>query len=164
VKKPPCVNIVIRPAQPWDIPRMSELLAELFNIESDFTPNGEKQAQGLSALIADLSGRTLVLVAVNDAVVIGMATVQTLISTAEGGRVGLIEDVIVDKKHCRMGIGTLLLQEIVDWSRKARLKRLQLLADFDNRPALDFYSSQRWISTRLACMRLLIYEERRKNS
>ena len=29
--------------------------------------------------------------------VIGMATVQTLVSTAEGGRVGLIKDVIVNK-------------------------------------------------------------------
>ncbi len=150
------MDIIIRPAQPWDIPRMSELLAELFSIESDFSPNMEKQMYGLSALIADLSGRTLVLVAVNDGTVIGMATVQTLVSTAEGGRVGFIEDVIVDKKHRRTGIGTLLLQEIVDWSRKARLKRLQLLADLDNQPALDFYSSQGWISTRLACMRLLL--------
>jgi GNAT superfamily N-acetyltransferase len=150
------MDIVIRPAQSWDIPRMSELLAELFSIESDFSPNMEKQVHGLGALIADLSGRTLVLVAVNDGMVIGMATVQTLVSTAEGGRVGLIEDVIVDKKHRRTGIGTLLLQGIVDWSRKARLKRLQLLADLDNKPAVDFYSSQGWISTRLGCMRLML--------
>lgn len=150
------MDITVRPAQPWDIPRMSELLAELFSIESDFSPNVEKQVQGLRALVADLSGRMLVLVAINEGMVIGMATVQTLISTAEGGRVGLIEDVIVDKKYRRMGIGTLLLQEIVDWSRKARLKKLQLLADLDNQPALNFYSFHGWISTRLACMRLLL--------
>lgn len=148
--------ITIRPAQVGDIPRMSELLAELFTIESDFSPNRAKQVQGLGALIADPPGNTLVLVAANNGTVLGMATVQTLISTAEGGRVGLIEDVIVDKKHRCMGIGTLLLQEIVHWSRKARLKRLQLLADLDNKPALDFYVSQRWISTRLSCMRLLL--------
>ena len=135
---------------------MSELLDELFSIESDFTPNGKKQVQGLGALIADPSGRSLVIVAVKDGIFIGMATVQTLVSTAEGDRVGLIEDVIVDKKHRRMGIGTLLLQEIVDWSRETRLKRLQLLADLDNQPALDFYSSQGWISTRLGCLRLML--------
>lgn len=150
------MDITVRPAQPGDIPRMGELLDELFSIESDFSPNVEKQVQGLRALLADPSGKTLVLVAIKDRMVIGMAAVQTLISTAEGGRVGLIEDVIVDRKHRRMGIGTLLLQAIVDWSQKAQLKRLQLLADLDNQPALDFYSSQRWISTRLACMRLLL--------
>ena len=133
---------------------MSELLAVLFTIESDFTPNKEKQVRGLSALIGDPSGKTLVLAAINNGIVIGMATVQTLISTAEGGRVGLIEDVIVDKGHRRMGIGTLLLKELVHWSRKARLKRLQLLVDLDNQPALDFYSSQRWLSTRFVCTRL----------
>jgi GNAT superfamily N-acetyltransferase len=60
----------------------------------------------------------------------------------------------VDKRYRRMGIGTLLLAGIVDWSRKTRLKRLQLLADLDNKPALDFYSSHSWISTRLTCMRM----------
>jgi GNAT superfamily N-acetyltransferase len=150
------MDITIRSAQPGDIPRMSELLTELFSIESDFSPDKEKQVHGLGALIADPSGRTLVLVAIKGDLVIGMATVQTLISTAEGGRVGLVEDVIVDKQYRRMGIGTLLLTTIVDWSRKTRLKRLQLLADLDNQPALDFYSSHRWISTRLACMRMIL--------
>jgi ribosomal protein S18 acetylase RimI-like enzyme len=147
------MEILIRPARSEDIPRMCELLAELFSIEADFTPNVEKQVHGLRALIADPSGKTLVLAAVSNGNVIGMATVQTLISTAEGGRVGLIEDVIVDRNHRRMGIGTLLLQGIVDWSKKARLKRLQLLADLDNQPALDFYSSQGLNQTRLICLR-----------
>jgi len=147
------MDIIIRPARPGDIPRMCELIAELFSIESDFTPNVEKQMHGLRVLIADPSGKMLVLAAVSNGIVVGMATVQTLISTAEGGRVGLIEDVIVAKEHRRMGIGTLLLQAIVDWSRKARLKRLQLLADLDNRPALDFYSFRGLNQTRLICLR-----------
>src|SRR5512141_734044 len=108
-------QITIRPARPEDIPRMSELLAELFSIESDFSPDREKQTQGLCTLVADPSGRTLVLVAERDMAVIGMATVQTLISTAEGGRVGLIEDVIVDKQFRSRGIGTLLLKGIAAW-------------------------------------------------
>jgi hypothetical protein len=90
-------DLLIRPARPEDIPRMCELLAELFSIESDFSPNVEKQVHGLRALTSDPSGQTLVLVAVSNWAVIDMATVQTLISTAEGGRVGLIEDVIVAK-------------------------------------------------------------------
>ncbi len=115
-------NITIRHARPEDIPRMCDLLAELFSIESDFVPDREKQVQGLSALIAHPPGKVLVLVAVIDGLVVGMATVQTLISTAEGGRVGLVEDVIVDRKFRSQGIGTLLLEGIMTWSKSAGLK------------------------------------------
>ena len=97
---------------------MCDLLADLFSIESDFVPNRAKQVYGLHALIVEPPGKTLLLVAVHDKRVIGMATVQTLISTAEGGRAGLIEDVIVDQKFRGKGVGTLLLEGIVDWSRK----------------------------------------------
>jgi GNAT superfamily N-acetyltransferase len=145
----------IRPARTGDIPRMCELLTELFSIEADFVPEREKQSQGLNALLADPQGKVLVLVAELDGMVAGMATVQTLISTAEGGRVGLIEDVIVDRKFRSRGIGTLLLEGIVGWSERAGLKRLQLLADRDNHPALAFYASRNWDSTRLICLRRL---------
>jgi len=150
------MDITIRPARPEDIPRMCDLLAKLFAIESDFTPDKVKQTHGLSALVADPSGRTLVLVAVSDMIVIGMATVQTLISTAEGGRVGLIEDVIVEEKFRGAGIGSLLLKEIFARSRKMRLMRLQLLADRDNQPALDFYLSRGLTATRLICLREML--------
>ena len=150
------LSITIRLARLDDIPRMCDLLDELFCIESDFVPDSEKQAHGLSALIADPSGTVLVLVAVSDALVVGMATVQTLISTAEGGRVGLVEDVIVDRNFRSNGIGTLLFEEIMAWSRSAGLKRLQLLADRDNQRALDFYSIRSFETTRLICLRKML--------
>jgi GNAT superfamily N-acetyltransferase len=147
-------DVIVRPARPDDILRMCELLDQLFTLESDFEPKIEKQVQGLSRLINAPEGKTLVLVAVVQGLVVGMASAQTFISTAEGGRVGFIEDVVVDRKYRRTGIGTRLLREIVDWSRVVRLTRLQLLADLDNQPALDFYSSQKWTSTHLSCLRL----------
>ena len=60
---------------------MADLLAELFSIEPDFIPDREKQIHGLSTLIAHPPGKVLALVAVVDGLVVGMATVQTLIST-----------------------------------------------------------------------------------
>jgi ribosomal protein S18 acetylase RimI-like enzyme len=150
------MDITIRPARFEDIPQMCDLLAELFSIESDFVPDREKQVHGLSALIAAAPASTLPLVASHEGRVVGMSTVQTLISTAEGGRVGLIEDVIVDREYRSKGIGTLLLEQIAAWGREQGLKRLQLLADSDNRPALEFYSSLRWISTRLICLRKML--------
>jgi ribosomal protein S18 acetylase RimI-like enzyme len=135
---------------------MCDLLAELFSVESDFVPDREKQVHGLNALIAGPPGKALILVADNDGAVVGMSTVQTLISTAEGGHVGLIEDVIVDRKYRSLGVGSLLLEGIVVWSKSAGLKRLQLLADRDNQQALDFYSSRGLTRTRLIGLRRML--------
>ena len=151
------MDITIRPARSEDIPRMSELLHELFSLESDFRPDAFKQAKGLGMLVAESSGSSLVLVAVAPGgAVIGMATVQALVSTAEGGRVGLVEDVIVDSRcRCR-GVGTRLLARIIDWSRENKFSRLQLLADKTNHVAADFYRSRNWSATSLNCMRILL--------
>jgi ribosomal protein S18 acetylase RimI-like enzyme len=150
------MDIIIRQARPGDIPRMSDLLAELFSIESDFVPDREKQVLGLNALIMDDPEKALLLVAVEDGTVVGMSTVQTLISTAEGGRVGLIEDVIVDRKYRSVGVGSLLLEGIIVWSKRTGLKRLQLLADRDNQQALGFYSSRGLSRTGLICLRKML--------
>ena len=132
---------------------MGELLGELFSIESDFTPNEMNQTHGLDMLVNQPWGKTHALVAVYEGTVVGMATVQTLISTAEGGPVGLLEDVIVDRKFRGRGIGTLLLDHIVDWGRSQNLKRLQLLADRENSSALAYYEKHGWSTTNLICLR-----------
>jgi GNAT superfamily N-acetyltransferase len=62
-----------------------------------------------------------------------MTTVQMLISISEGGCVGLVEDVIVDREFRGRGIGTLLLEHIAEWGKSRNLKRLQLLADRERR-------------------------------
>jgi GNAT superfamily N-acetyltransferase len=150
------MDIAIRSARSDDIPRMCELLADLFLLESDFTPDKENQKRGLGMLVADASGMSHALVAVCEGAIIAMATIQTLISTAEGGRVGLVEDVIVDREYRGQGVGTRLLEGITIWSREHSLKRLQLLADAENMPALDFYKNRRWNTTRLICLRKLL--------
>ena len=150
------MDITIRPARPGDIPRMAELLSELFALESDFTADLEKQRDGLSYLIADPTGRSRLFVAEYAGTIVGLASVQILISTAEGGRVGLVEDVIVDQRHRGAGIGTLLLDSIVVWSRKNGLRRLQLLSDEENLPAVNFYIRNGWSGTRLICLRHLL--------
>lgn len=150
------MNITIRSARPGDIAGMAVLLEDLFRLEADFAPDAEKQVHGLSSLVADPSGRACVLVAEDRGHVVGMATVQTLVSTAEGGRVGLVEDVIVDREHRGKGIGTRLLDEVAAWSRRKGLKRLQLMADRENLSAVDFYIRNRWNTTRLICLRKML--------
>jgi len=82
-----------------------------------------------------------------------MCTLQTLISTAEGGMVGLLEDLIVAADFRHQGIGAKLLIEAVNWAECKGLKRLQLLADKNNLSALNFYQKQDWELTHLVCLR-----------
>jgi GNAT superfamily N-acetyltransferase len=149
------MDITIRPARPEDIPRMCELLADLFSVETDFEVDVVKQVKGLSMLVTAPSASSVVLVAVMDRKVVGMATIQTLVSTAEGGRVGLVEDVIVDSRFRCRNVGTLLIEGTTAWSRDQGLTRLQLLTDRENHQALNFYASRGWTSTKLICLRKL---------
>ena len=147
------MDVLIRPAKTADISRMCGLLSELFSIESDFSPDSQKQAKGLSLLLTDTPGSSIVLVAEKDDEIVGMCSVQTLISTAQGGPVGLLEDLIVRKDHRGNGIGTRLLAEIFRWCDTKNISRLQLLRDADNERALKLYAGNGWADTNLVCMR-----------
>ena len=141
------MTIPIRPATAADIPAMTGLLALLFSIEADFAPDAAKQAEGLRLLLERPDA--CVLVAEHDGSVVGMCTAQTLVSTAEGGKVGLVEDVVV-RADCRgRGIGSAMLKALEDWAVDQKLARLQLLADRYNAPALGFYKKHGWSTTQL---------------
>jgi ribosomal protein S18 acetylase RimI-like enzyme len=143
--------ITIRTAEPSDVAQLAALLEELFAIEADFAFDRDKQIQGLKQLLA--SEKDALFVAESDRRVVGMCSLQTLISTAEGGPVGLVEDLIVTEAFRHQGIGEKLLAATVDWAERRGLKRLQLLADKNNGPALQFYAKQAWQPTQLICLR-----------
>lgn len=141
----------LRAAEPADIESLLDLLEVLFTIEQDFTPDRERQRRGLEKLLA-ASGAYAV-VAEHDGEVVGMATIQTLISTAEGGPAGVIEDLVVSEVHRGRGIGQAIMNHLASWAEHKGLSRLQLLADRDNRSALEFYRNQGWSTTRLIAVR-----------
>ena len=147
--------VTIRLAKMADIPQLVALLEDLFTLEADFQVDQEKQVTGLALLIASQKDVVFV-VEVNNAV-IGMCSVQTLISTAEGGTVGIVEDLIVNRAYRKQGAASSLLAEVLNWSERHGLKRLQLLADQNNSFALDFYKKQGWQTTRLICLRAAEY-------
>ena len=145
--------ITIRTAKPSDIPQLVELLKALFTIEADFDFDQGKQTRGLNLLLDSEKDTILVAKSLDDNKVLGMCTVQTLISTAEGGPVGLLEDLTVAADFRNRGIAKKLVAEAVHWAECRGLKRLQLLADKNNLPALNFYQKQGWQSTQLVCLR-----------
>ncbi|GAB6058405.1 GNAT family N-acetyltransferase [Desulfonatronum parangueonense] len=131
---------------------MVALLSELFAIEADFQPDPALQHQGLALMLQDPTSRRI-LVAVENNQAIGMCSFQTLVSTAEGGRVGLVEDVVVAARRRGRGIGGMLMRALEESAAEMGLSRLQLLADAKNVPALNFYRLRGWNATQLICLR-----------
>ena len=129
------------------------LLEALFSIEADFLIDSDKQARGLALLITSHKDCVLIAELSGCHKIVGMCSIQTLISTAEGGVVGLLEDLIVAADYRQQGIATKLLDAAISWSKLQGLKRLQLLADKNNALALAFYQKQGWQPTQLICLR-----------
>ena len=148
----PHTSAMIRKAEHSDINQMIGLLEDLFSIEEDFTFNEAAQRNGLSMMLNNNQNRCI-MVAVSGKEVMGMCSAQLLVSTAEGGAVALIEDMVVSKAFQRQGIGKKLLLSIEKWAVKKGAKRLQLLADGNNVDALNFYKKQKWSTTQLICLR-----------
>lgn len=144
------MSALIRPATAQDIPSMIALLEQLYEVERDFDFDEDLQRQGLEELLAT---NATVLVADLAGQVQGMAQMQELVSTASGGKVGLIEDLVVDAEHRSQGLGEELLSRLVEVSEERGYARIQLLADRENHGALKFYGRLGWFATNLVPMR-----------
>ena len=140
----------IRRAQLSDLPIMVELLCELFAIEDDFTIDRAKHVRGLTLLLENPDA--IVLVVENENYVIGMASVQPLISTAIGERVGLIEDVVIASRFRGKGLGRELIERLIDETQKAGMKRLALGADERNAGAIEFYKKFGFTTSHMGLM------------
>ncbi len=146
------MDLRIRPACDADLPVLVRLLGDLFALEPDFPVDPGRQRRGLALMLSDPRQRA-VLVAERGGEVIGMATGQLVVSTAEGGVSALVEDLIVDARARRGGVGLALLSALEVWAARRGATRLQLLADRENGPALTFYARAGWSSTRMVCLR-----------
>lgn len=146
------MNVEVDFATPDDLPQLAEMLAELFTLESDFRPERAKQLRGLQMILDDPNlGRLFVLRV--GAKVAGMANALITVSTAEGGRVLLLEDVIVCREQRGRGLGRRLLGHVLEWGREQGMMRITLLADRDNRAALDFYRKLGFESSQMTVLR-----------
>lgn len=140
--------MTVRLATPSDTPPLLDLLRQLFAIEHEFAFDPAVQARGLAMLIG-APDRAAVFCAEHQGRIGGMATAQLLVSTARGGPVATIEDVVVDAALRGTGLGRALLDAIEAWAREKGCLRLQLLADHENVAALDFYAAQNFGRTRM---------------
>ncbi len=141
-------GITVERAQEEDLPEMARLIGVLFTIEVDFEIDYEKQLSGIKKLYG-YEGADL-LVAKHEGKVVGMVTMQRLISSAAGDFVGQIEDLVVHEEYRKMGVGSRLINKMRFIAiEEYGYKRIQLAADMDNTNALQFYTRRGFRRTNL---------------
>ena len=145
------MHTAVRRAEEADLPALCALLERLFALEEDFEFDPGRSRAGLAAMLEHPAG---VLLAADDGRgVAGMVSGQVTVSTAEGGPAVVVEDLVVREDARGRGIGSALLAALERWALARGARRMQLLADVDNTPALDFYRRRGWTGTNLVCLR-----------
>jgi len=144
----------LEPATIEDLPQLVELLVALFSVEEDFRPDKAKQEHGLR-LILEQPNRGRIFVLRTDHMVIGMVNLLFTISTAEGGLVILMEDVVVHPQHRRQGYGGKLLDYAIQFARAKNFRRITLLTDKISAESQAFFSKHGFSFSSMIPMRLV---------
>jgi GNAT superfamily N-acetyltransferase len=138
-----------------DIPQLCELLTLLFQQETDFQPDVEKQCRGLRWIIEcpEVGG---ILVLREGPTVLGMVNVLYTVSTACGGRVAIVEDMVVRPGSRNRGLGSLMIRRAIEFAWAAGCLRVTLLTDRTNDSAIRFYQRHGFAPSGMVPFRLLL--------
>ena len=147
-------DLRIEPATLDDLNELTELLFELFTQEADFTPNREKQLRGLR-LILEQPSRGRIFVIRNERMIVGMINLLITISTAEGGFVLLLEDLVINRDYRGLGYGSRLLNYAMEFARNKNFLRITLLTDTPEL-TLGFYRKHGFVESTMSPMRFLL--------
>jgi GNAT superfamily N-acetyltransferase len=138
-----------------DLPQLTDLLYDLFTQEGDFVPNRAKQMRGLR-LILEQPSRGRIFVLRQNGTILGMINLLFTISTAEGGFVIMLEDVIVHRAHRGKGFGDKLLQHSIAYAKKKDFLRITLLADRLNDQGQHFFKEHGFFESKMIPLRLIL--------
>ncbi|WP_411825785.1 GNAT family N-acetyltransferase [Luteolibacter sp. AS25] len=139
-----------------DLPALTELVMDLFSMSSgDFVPNREVQERGLR-LILEQPSRGRIAVVRNDDQIFGMVNMLFTISTARGGFVILMEDVVIHPHHRGQGFGTMLLDHVIEFAKQKEFLRITLLTDKISAESQEFFRKQGFDYSNMIPMRCLI--------
>src|SRR5438876_11845884 len=134
------------------------MLGGLFAQESDFRPDKERQLRGLR-LIFEQPNRGRVFVLRRDGAIVGMINLLFTISTAEGGFVVLLEDLVIHKQYQGHGYGSKLLNHAIEFARQKNFLRITLLTDRPENVAQELFRRHGFHESSMIPMRLLITSE-----
>ena len=145
----------VEPATIEDLPALTELVMELFEVSGDFSPDRSVQEKGLQ-LILEQPSRGRIFVLRNNHRIFGMVNLLFTISTARGGFVILMEDVIVHPNHRGQGYGSMLLKYVMDFAKQKNFKRITLLTDKISEESQEFFRKNGFEHSSMIPMRRII--------
>jgi len=145
----------VEPATIEDLPALTELLRDFFASSEDFSPDQVLQERGLR-LILEQPNRGRIFVARNKDKIFGMVNLLFTISTARGGFVILLEDVVMHPDHRGQGYGAMLLKYVVAFAKKKNFKRITLLTDRLSERSQHFFQKQGFEHSHMIPMRYII--------
>ncbi|CAN5546829.1 GNAT family N-acetyltransferase [soil metagenome] len=155
-------EVVVEPATFEDLDELSELLGELFSEESDFCPDRNKQLRGLR-LIFEQPNRGRVFVLRCDRTIVGMINLLFTISTAEGGFVMVLEDLVVHKSFQGKGYGSRLLEYAIAFAKQKNFLRITLLTDRPELKSQALFKRYGFYESSMIPMRLLLPPDERRS-
>ncbi len=145
----------VEPATIEDLPALTELVMNLFTGSGDFTPDQTVQERGLQ-LILEQPNRGRIFVVRNDDQIFGMVNLLFTISTARGGFVILMEDVVIHPDHRGQGYGTMLVDYVAKFAKNKQFKRITLLTDRISAESQEFFKKQGFDYSSMIPMRRII--------
>jgi GNAT superfamily N-acetyltransferase len=145
----------VEPATLADLDALVQLTMDLFRMEQDFHPDRSRQEHGLR-LILEQPNRGRIFVVRTDYKIFGMANLLFTISTAVGGFVLVLEDVIIHPDHRGHGYGTLLMNHVISFAREKAFKRITLLTDKAEEDSQRFFQRFGFEFSNMRPMRLLL--------
>jgi predicted N-acetyltransferase YhbS len=127
---------IIRQATAQDIPRIVELYEELTEEKIEIS---SETAQRVFSEIVSLPQQEF-LIAEENGLVVGSLFVHIIPNLSHHAQPwAILENMIVDSRYRRLGIGRLLLVSALDFSRQAGCFKAQLLSHKKRREAHQFY-------------------------
>jgi N-acetylglutamate synthase-like GNAT family acetyltransferase len=145
----------VEPATIEDLPALTELVMELFAHSGDFSPDRATQERGLQ-LILEQPSRGRIFVLRTDHRIIGMVNLLFTISTARGGFVVLMEDVVVHPDHRGLGYGSMLVKYVIEFAKQKDFKRITLLTDRISAESQHFFHKHGFEYSNMIPMRMIL--------
>jgi GNAT superfamily N-acetyltransferase len=145
----------IRCATKEDIPALLPLLTQLFTQEAEFAPDPAAQARGLEAIIGG-AGMGAILLAEQEGRAVAMLNLLYTVSTALGGRVAILEDMVVDASCRGSGIGSKLIAQGIETARADGCQRVTVLSDQNNLDAHRLYERFGFVRSAMVPFRLVL--------
>ena len=131
-------NILVRRAIKSDIPAVSKLAIELIDSVKN-SGDIAKHVLSENSRNALTNPNSYILVAETEEKVIGFISFMTRKTIMHSGPCGLIDELVVSKRHRRKGVGKELIKAAVEECKKLRCCEVEVSTEFTNVNAREFY-------------------------